>query len=116
MKKTVFIAHPISGDVQGNIKKVLDICAHIHNRDVIPVVPYLACLQYLRDEVAEERELGIEASLEGFHRGYVDEVWLFGDHISAGMKREVTLALTLGIPVVPQTEGTKKDLDDLGKT
>ena len=112
MKKTVFISHPISGDVEGNIKKVLHICASIHTQDVIPVVPYLVCLQYLRDDIAAEREIGFEASLEVSHRGYIDEVWLFGDLITAGMKREASLARELGIPVVPQTEGTKKDWEN----
>ena len=108
-KKTVFIAHPIGGDVPGNSRKVLEICKKIHDRNTIPVVPYLVSLQYLDDEVAEDRELGIEANLEFFHRGHIDEVWLFGDRISTGMEREVLLALELGIPVVPQTEETKRD-------
>jgi len=108
-KKVVFIAHPISGDVPGNSGKVLEICRRVHDRDTIPFVPYLVALQYLDDEVAEDRELGIEANLEFFHRGYIDEVWLFGDRISTGMEREVRLALELGIPVVPQTERTKRE-------
>ena len=108
-KKIVFIAHPIGGDVPGNSRKVLEICKRVHDRNTIPFVPYLVSLQYLDDEVPEDRELGIEANLEFFHRGHIDEVWLFGDRISTGMEREVRLALELGIPVVPQTDGTKRD-------
>ncbi|MEK7558357.1 MAG: DUF4406 domain-containing protein [Patescibacteria group bacterium] len=107
--KTVFIAHPISGDVENNIKKVLDICHEIHKTGIIPVAPFLVSLQYLDDEVKEDRELGIEANLECFRRKYIDELWLFGDQISTGMIQEIKLALELKIPIIPQTPETKKN-------
>ncbi len=110
-KKTIFIAHPINGDIEGNMKKVLDICAHLHNEDTIPVAPYLISLQYLDDSIPKDRDLGIIANLETLNRGYVDELWVYGDSITPGMKQEVTLALSLGIPVFPQTEGTKRDFE-----
>ena len=108
--KTVFVAHPISGDIEGNMKKVLAICEEIHTKNIVPVAPYLVSLQYLNDEVIEDRELGVEANLECFHRKYIDELWLFGDRISSGMKEEIILARKLGIPIVPKTEGTKKEI------
>lgn len=108
-KKTVFIGHPISGDIQGNIKRVLNICEEIHSNEIIPVVPYLTSLQYLDDSVLEDREMGIDANLECFHRRYIDELWLFGDKISTGMKQEIELAKELGIPVISKTPGTKSD-------
>jgi hypothetical protein len=110
MVKTVFVAHPISGDIKGNIKKVLAICEEIHSEEVIPVVPYLVSLQYLNDEVVEDRELGMAANHECFHRRYVDELWLFGDKISFGMEGEIRLAQELGIPIIPKTEEAKRDL------
>lgn len=57
--------------------------------------------------------LTIEANHECFHRRYVDELWLFGDRISAGMEKEVLLAQEMNIPIVPKTEGTKRDLERL---
>ena len=110
-RKTVFIAHPIAGDVKGNVEKVLKICQEVHVRGSIPVAPYLISLQYLDDEVAEDRELGIEANLECFHRRYVDELWLFGDRISSGMWQEIRLAREIGIPVIAKTENTRRDLE-----
>ena len=109
-KKTVFIAHPVRGDARGNARKVLDICREVHKKNIIPVAPYLVSIQYLDDNVKEDRELGIEATLEAFHRGFIDELWLFGDRISEGMGEEVRLALKLGIPVIPKTDGAKRDL------
>src|SRR3990167_10844296 len=111
--KTVFVAHPIAGDIEGNMKKVLAICEQIHSKEIIPIAPYLVSLQYLNDEVVEDRQLGIDANHECFRRGYVDELWLFGDRISEGMKGEILLAKELNIPVVPKTEGTKNDLAKL---
>ena len=113
MAKTVFIAHPISGDIRGNIKKVLKICAEVHTKDIIPIAPYLVSLQYLDDGVIEDRELGMEANHECFRRGYVDEIWLFGDRISVGMK-EILLAKEMGIPIIPKTERTRRELIAFG--
>lgn len=110
MKKMVFIAHPISGDVRANVEKVLRICAETHTKNVIPVAPYIVSLQYLDDSVASDRTLGIEANHEYFHRGFIDELWLFGDHISSGMWEEIDLARKLGIPIIAMTPGTVRDL------
>ena len=110
MVKTVFIAHPISGDIRGNIEKVLKICTDVHTKDIIPVAPYLISLQYLDDEIVEDRELGMQANNECFHRRFVDELWLFGDHISSGMWKEIQLAKELGIPIIAKTECTRRDL------
>lgn len=111
--KTVFIGHPVGGDIEGNIKKILTICADVHKKGTIPVAPYLVSLQYLDDTVSEDRILGMEANFECFHRGYIDELWLYGDRISEGMKREIELAKSLGIPVFPKTDGTIKDFKNL---
>lgn len=112
-KKTVFIAHPVSGDIPGNVAKILKICREVHDEGTIPVAPYLVSLQYLDDNVPTERDLGIGANLETFHRGYIDELWLFGEIISTGMEQEVKIALSLGIPIVPQTEETKIALQQI---
>lgn len=112
-KKLVFIAHPVAGDIEQNVKKVLDICLKVHTNEIIPVAPYLVSLQYLNDEIHEDRALGIEANLECFHRRYIDELWLFGDKISTGMEEEVRLAKELNIPIIPQTEETKRDFEKL---
>lgn len=112
LKKVVFIAHPIAGDIAGNMAKVLKICHEVHVNGTIPVAPYLVALQYLNDEVVEDRELGIEANLECFHRRFVDELWLFGDRISAGMWGEIRLAREVWIPVIAKTEGTWRDLKE----
>ena len=111
--KTVFIAHPIAGDVENNIKKVLGICQKIHTKEIIPVAPYLVSLQYLNDNVVEDRELGKEANLECFRRKYIDELWLFGNRISLGMIQEIKIALDFKIPIFSKTPETEKELTEL---
>lgn len=107
VKKVVFAAHPISGDIEGNMKKALEICSRLFRKNVIPVAPYLVALKILDDKIVEERELGIEANRICFERGFVDELWLFGDRISDGMRGEIELAHKFGIPVVPMTDATR---------
>lgn len=97
--KIVYIAHPISGDVEGNILKVLSICKKYHTAKVLPFAPYIVPLQYLDDKKKEERERGIKANIELFERGLIDELWVFGKPTS-GMKEEIELAQRLKIPIV----------------
>jgi hypothetical protein len=108
--KLVFIAHPIRGDVVGNMKKVFTICEQVRKKGHIPIAPYLTLPSHLNDEVIKNREVGVWANLTTFERGYIDELWLYGEKISEGMKIEVALAKKLGIPVVAKSEGTKRDL------
>lgn len=110
-RKTVFIGHPISGDVKNNIAKVLAICAKVHKRDVIPLAPYITALQYLDDANPDQRALGIEANQEYFRRGFVDELWLFGDRISSGMDQEISIAREMNIPIITMSEGTRREFE-----
>ena len=98
-EKVVYIAHPIGGDVQGNIKDVLSILRDIsfNQKDVIPIAPYVVCCQYLDDNVPEERAIGIVADNMYFKKAYMDEVWFSGPRFSFGMKEEVKLCLKHGL-------------------
>jgi hypothetical protein len=109
-KKLVFIAHPIRGNLADNMEKIFAICKQVHEEGHIPIAPYLISLLSLRDGVAEDRKLGLEANLVAFERGFIDELWLYGDRISEGMKIEVALAKKLGIPIIAKSKGTKRDL------
>lgn len=108
--KVAYIAHPISGDVSGNIRKVVSIAKKINleEPDVVPFVPYLIDLFALSDEVSEERARGIKNNIELMKREFVDELRLYGSVITEGMRDEITLAKKLGIKVVPMTEETKQ--------
>lgn len=98
--KIVYIAHPISGDIQKNILKVLSLCKKYHTAKILPFAPYLIPLQYLDDNKPLEREKGINANIEFFNKGIIDELWVCGDRVSAGMKEEILLAKKFKIPTV----------------
>ena len=100
-KKVVYIAHPVKGDIEGNKRRVLDICREIHtkSKNIIPTAPYITTLLYLDDNKSKERRLGIEANKKLFENGGFDELWLCGTRISEGMKEEVEWCLKLDIPI-----------------
>jgi hypothetical protein len=110
--KVVYIAHPISGDVKGNISKIIEIVRkiNIEHPNIVPFVPYLADCLAMRDNIPEERERGIENARILFERRFIDEIWLYGDRLSNGMVNEIILGISLGIRIVPQTPQTHRAL------
>lgn len=106
--KVAYIAHPISGDIKGNLLKVQKIGREINlnEPDVVPFAPYFFDCYALDDNVPEERARGIKNDIALLSSGVVTEVRLYGDRISNGMWHEVELAHKLGIQVRPRTPQT----------
>jgi len=103
-----YIAHPVGGDVAGNIEKILKIVReiNINEPDVVPFVPYLADLYALNDDIPEERNRGIKNGLSLIEAGFITECRLYGDRISAGMSAEIKQFICTEIPVKPMTDET----------
>ena|SRR4030042_1948242 len=99
--KIVYICHPVSGDVMGNIEKIMKIIRDINlsSEDVVPFAPYLGDLLALDDNKPEERSRGILNDIAILRSGIINELWCYGDRISAGMKEEINLAFNMGVPV-----------------
>jgi len=112
--KIVYIAHPISGNIEDNLKRITNIIRYINlmESDVVPFAHYFVDCYALDDNNPEERKRGIKNDTEFFKRGFIDELWLYGDRISHGMSEEIKLAHELGILIVPKTENTKKEYFD----
>lgn len=99
--KICYIAHPIGGNVEENLADLRRIVRKINlEDDVVPFVPYYADIVSLDDSNPVERERGILNDITILNHGCVDELWLTGPRISAGMEAERQLAVSLGIPVV----------------
>ena len=115
MKKLVYIAHPVSGNIKSNLESIIKIGRDINLNDsnVIPFVPYFFDLQCLDDNIPNERNKGIENNSHYFNSSIIDELWLYGKTISRGMNEEIKLALKNDIPVIPKTEETKIQLKQL---
>ncbi len=95
--KLVYLASPYAGDVQENVKTARRACRYAMEQGVTPIAVHLIYPQFLNDGLPEEREMGIQMGLRVLKA--CDELWVFGDHISAGMQRELEEAKRLGIPV-----------------
>ncbi len=100
-KRIGYVAHPIHGDVAGNIQSVLGILEEIRlNGDgraewenIIPIAPYLVALLYLDDDDPEQRALGIEENNYYFRQGFIDVLILAGPAISTGMRGEIEMVV-----------------------
>ena len=94
----VYIAHPVSGDVETNLAAAARWVrwAAVH-MGVAPVAPYIEMCAAMDDSDPEERAIGMRADHAILAK--CDEVWLCGDRISEGMIGERDLANDLGIPV-----------------
>ena len=101
--KIVYIAHPIGGDVENNLKSIREIVREINLKEpeIVPFVPYYADVVSMDDSIEEERDRGIKNDLAILKKpGMVDELRLYGPRISLGMLQEIKVALNMGIPIV----------------
>ncbi len=106
--KIVYIAHPISGDIEGNLQKIIEIVRVINlsEPDVLPFAHYWVDCHALNDNISEERDRGIKNDIALLKAGFINELWLFGDRISVGMKHEIELAKELNIPIIAKSVET----------
>ncbi len=107
--KIIYIAHPIGGDVQSNLEKIRAIVRDINlsHPGIVPFVPYYADCVSLDDNSPQERARGIMNNKVFFMRKSFDELWLYGDRISAGMWHEIRMAWSNKIPIISMSDGTK---------
>lgn len=102
--KLIYIASPYAGDVEANVAFAKLACRYAIDQGHTPIAVHLHYPQMLDDGDPAERELGLRLG----HRVLrsCDELWAFGDRISAGMRREMEEAGTLGLPIrrIPDQE------------
>lgn len=107
--KIAYIAHPIGGDVPGNLKNIDAIVRQINltEPDVVPFVPYYSDVAGAMDDSNPiERKRGFENNYQFFKRRSFDVLRLYGDRISPGMVNEIQWAKKYCIPIVPMTPET----------
>lgn len=86
----VYIASPFAGDIEYNTSRAKGYCRFAVSKGCIPLAPHLLYPQFMDDEDKEQREQGIRFALILLAK--CDELWVFGDKISAGMSREIAKA------------------------
>ncbi|MEJ2905050.1 hypothetical protein WAE58_21575 [Pedobacter panaciterrae] len=98
-KKIVYIAHPIGGDVEANLKSIQEIYLAIsrNHPGVIPFCPYYATIMSLDDSVPNDHETGMDHNKIFFERKVFQELWWF-TRISSGVGKELGWCDEFNIP------------------
>ena len=101
MMRKVYVCAPLGGNVESNLKKVRAYTEYALRCGTAPVVPhfYAECLD---DNDPKDREIGLAAGLSLLW--FCDELWLFGDTVTDGMKNELQFCKNLNIRIRKITE------------
>ena len=94
--RRAYICSPLSGNISGNIENAKRYARYIFKCGMAPVIPHFYAL-VLNDEIPDERKLGMQAGISLLW--VCDEVWVFGNQITDGMKKEIRFAEKLNIKV-----------------
>lgn len=94
MMKKVYICAPLGGNVAENLEKVKTYAKYALMCGTAPVVPHFYAL-CLDDSNQTEREIGLAAGLSLLW--FCDEMWIFGDEVSEGMRGEIQFCKNLNI-------------------
>ena len=106
--KIIYVASPYAGDVRKNTEFAKQACRYVLEQGHAFFVPHLLYPQLLYDESPWERQAGLDMGFAMLSR--CDELWAFGERISAGMESEICEAKRLGIPVQYTEIAEKKSM------
>ena len=96
--KKVYIASPLRGNIEENIENAIKYSRYaIVECGVLPQTPQIFLTRFLDDTIEEERALGIQAGMQLLEES--EELWVFGEVISEGMRAEIARATELGMPI-----------------
>ena len=98
----VYICSPYAGDVKANVLNARRYCRFAVQKDCIPIAAHLFFPQFMDDNDAKQRDLGLYMATVLLTK--CSEVWVFGRRISSGMAAEIYKAETRGMPIRYFTE------------
>ena len=101
MMKKVYICSPLGGDVADNLEQAKRYTKYALMCGTAPVVPHFYAL-CLDDSSPAEREIGMAAGLSLLW--FCDEIWVFGNTVTDGMKGEISFCKSLNIRIRHVTE------------
>lgn len=94
--KMVYIASPFRGDYDTNLTNAMTYCRIASELGVLPVASHIMYGGWCRDDIPEQREMGIKLGLDLLQQS--EELWVMGTHCSDGMKQEIAYAKHREIP------------------
>lgn len=83
----VYICSPYSGDTENNIKKACKYSRFAVEKGCLPIAPHIYFTQFMNDSIPKERSIAVSMNLVLMRK--CNELWVFGDFISKGMKAEI---------------------------
>ena len=86
----VYICSPYAGDVKANVLNARRYCRFAVQKDCIPIASHLFFPQFMDDNDAKQRDLGLYMATVLLTK--CSEVWVFGEYISSGMEAEIRRA------------------------
>ena len=93
----VYIASPYAGETEDNISRAKGYCRFAVSKGVIPLAPHLLYPQFMDDSDEDQRILGLRFAISLLCR--CDELWVFGEKVSAGMAKEIEKAEKRGMRI-----------------
>jgi dienelactone hydrolase len=100
----IYICSPFSGDVDKNLEKARKYCRFAVDRGYIPIAPHLLFPQFMSED--SERDLALHMDIVLL--GKSEEVWVFGESTSKGMKVEIDKAKLWRKPIRQFTEACEE--------
>lgn len=86
----VYICSPYSGDVEFNTKATRQYSRFALDKGTIPIAPHLLFPQFMSDLDVAERQQAMRMNL--ILLGRCEELWVFGDKLTMGMRQEIKRA------------------------
>lgn len=96
-KKLVYVCSPYAGDVDKNVENACKFSRYVYEQGCIPITPHLLYPQFLDDANDNERADGLNIGIELLN--LCNEIWVFGEKISAGMTAEIAMAEYKNMPI-----------------
>jgi len=87
----IFVCSPFAGCVQENVQNARRYSRFAYISGYMPITPHLMYPRFLDDKQYKERLDGMDMGLRLLD--LCEEIWVFGDHYSSGMQREISHAL-----------------------
>jgi 3-dehydroquinate synthetase len=79
------------------MRRARSFCRFAISRNAVPFAPHLHYTQFLDDDIRKERNVGISCGVAVLSR--CDQMWVFGERITAGMMSEIQAAKRLGVQI-----------------
>ena len=95
--RKVFVCSPYAGCVKANVHNARMYSRFVFLCGCMPITPHLMYPRFLEDKDTKERDAGIQMGL--ILLDFCNEIWVFGQRISNGMRREIAFAESHGILV-----------------